>query len=103
MQSLANDFLANPSQIQVGSLNLSANASIKQIIETVEDIDKFILLLKILKDASNKGAKSLIFTETKRGCESLARDLRTENFPVGSIHGDKSQYVLLTPGTRPSS
>ena len=103
VQNLAKDFLVSPSQIQVGSLNLAANSDIKQVIEVVEDSGKLVLLLNILKDAISKGSKILIFAETKRGCESLARDLKAENFLVGSIHGDKSQRVLLIPGTRSSS
>jgi ATP-dependent RNA helicase DDX5/DBP2 len=103
VQNLARDFLVNPTHIQVGSLNLSANSDIKQVIEVVEDSGKLVLLLKILKENISKGYKILIFAETKRGCESLSRDLRNENFPVGAIHGDKSQRVLLIPGTRPST
>ena len=103
VQNLAKDFSVNAAHIQVGSLNLAANSDIKQVIEVVEDSGKLVLLLSTLKNAVNKGSKILIFAETKRGCESLARDLRNENFPVGSIHGDKSQRVFLTPGTRSSS
>ncbi|OMJ85970.1 hypothetical protein SteCoe_12603 [Stentor coeruleus] len=91
VQNLAKDFLTDPIHIQVGSLNLSANSDIKQVIEVVEDSGKILLLLKILKDVMTKGYKILIFTETKRGCDLLARDLKGENFPVGSIHGDKTQ------------
>ena len=103
VQNLAKDFLVNPTHIQVGSLNLAANSDIKQVIEVVEDSEKLVLLLKILRESMPKGYKILIFAETKRGCESLARDLRNDNFPVGSIHGDKSQRVFLTPGTRSSA
>jgi superfamily II DNA/RNA helicase len=32
-----------------------------------------------------------IFCETKRGCDLLTRQLRTDGWPALSIHGDKSQ------------
>ena len=103
VQNLAKDFLVAPTHIQVGSLKLAANNDIKQIIEVVEDSDKLVRLISILKESLEKKFKILVFTETKRGCESLSRDLRNENFPVLCIHGDKSQRVLLTLGTRPNA
>jgi len=93
VQNLAKDYLNSPVHIQVGSLNLSANSDIKQVVEVVDDSGKLVALFRILKELADKGYKILIFTETKRGCESLARDLRNEGFPVGAIHGDKSQRV----------
>lgn len=94
VQTLARDFLKDPAHIQVGSLNLAANSDIKQVIEVTDDSNKVHLLLKILKDVTSKGYKILIFTETKRGCDSLSRDLKNQNFLVGPIHGDKTQRVL---------
>jgi ATP-dependent RNA helicase DDX5/DBP2 len=99
VQRLAQDFLAQPVHIQVGSLNLAANADIKQVVEVVDESSKLVQLFRVLKDEEKKACKMLIFTETKRGCEALARDLRNEGFPVGAIHGDKTQRVWLTAGT----
>lgn len=96
VQALANDFLVNPAHIQVGSFNLSANSDIRQYIEVIDDNQKQNLLYKVMKEFVPKGFKIVIFTETKRGCDSLARDLKNENFPAGAIHGDKSQRVILT-------
>ena len=93
VQNLARDFLTDPVHIQIGSLNLAANSDIKQVVEVVEDSGKLVSLLRILREMTGKAFKVLIFTETKRGCEGLARDLRNEGFPVGAIHGDKSQRV----------
>lgn len=93
VQNLAHDFLNNPVQVQVGALGLSANKDIRQLIELVDDSGKLMLLLRILQDSIAKGFKILIFTETKRGCDSLARDLKNEKYIVGAIHGDKSQPV----------
>ena len=89
VQTLAKDFLKQPVHIQVGSLNLAANARIRQVVEIVDEGDKFVTLTRRLKEIG--GCKVVIFTETKRGCESLCRNLRSERFPATSIHGDKSQ------------
>lgn len=37
------------------------------------------------------GSKILIFAETKKGADSLTRDLRIDGWPALSIHGDKKQ------------
>jgi hypothetical protein len=37
------------------------------------------------------GSRILIFSETKRGCDNLTRQLRQDGWPALAIHGDKSQ------------
>ena len=37
------------------------------------------------------GRRILIFSETKRGCDAVTRQLRQDGWPALSIHGDKSQ------------
>ena len=37
------------------------------------------------------GRRILIFSETKKGCDNLTRQLRQDGWPALSIHGDKSQ------------
>lgn len=41
VQRLAKSFLKNPVQVNVGSLDLTAVHSVKQIIEIIDDGDKF--------------------------------------------------------------
>ena len=47
-------------------------------------------LIKLLEQVMD-GSKILIFLETKRGCDQVTRQLRTDGWPALSIHGDKSQ------------
>lgn len=46
-----------------------------------------------------------VFCETKRGCDTLTRQLRQDGFPALCIHGDKSQqerdWVLLVGAPTP--
>lgn len=37
------------------------------------------------------GSRILIFMDTKKGCDQITRQLRTDGWPALSIHGDKSQ------------
>ena len=92
VQAMARDFLKNPVHIQVGSLNLAANIDIEQLIEFVDEDRKLPLLLRILEDILKDGkTKIVVFTETKRGCDMLGRELREKRLPVEALHGDKTQ------------
>jgi len=92
VQDLARCFLTNPEHIRIGSDNLAANAQIKQYVEFVEEAGKFDLLVKVLSTVSRiANSKVVVFAETKRGCETLFRQLREKQWPAEAIHGDKSQ------------
>jgi ATP-dependent RNA helicase DDX5/DBP2 len=93
VQALASDFLTRPAHIQIGSSQPTANLNIRQFIEVVEDSGKLALLFRVMKEFIPKGHKIVVFTETKRGCDSLARDLKNERLSAEAIHGDKSQRV----------
>lgn len=77
-------------------MDLSANHNIIQKIELVDEGNKMQLLMRIIKDVMTPDTKIVIFAETKRGCESLCRDLREEQLPAASLHGDKTQRVSLS-------
>ncbi|XP_058835248.1 uncharacterized protein LOC131692296 [Topomyia yanbarensis] len=99
VQALAEDFLHDYIQINVGSLNLSANHNIHQIVEICEEGDKEGKLLGLLKEiASDANNKIIIFVETKKKVEDLLKNIVRDGYGATSIHGDKSQserdYVL---------
>lgn len=91
VQNMANDFLKDPYQVHVGSLDLRANKDIEQRIEMLTDYDKFTRLTDLLRNLP-KNDKAIIFVETKKGCDQLTRSLKDQNLNVGSIHGDKTQH-----------
>lgn len=94
VRQLAEDFLGKFTQINVGSLELCANHNIKQVICVCEESEKQTqlqeLLQKIHEQNENPG-KILIFAETKRGVDHLARFIQNFGVRCCSIHGDKSQ------------
>ena len=90
IRQLANDFLRNPIQVTIGSLELSANKSIAQKFEFCsgyEKTKKFIGMLDKIMD----GSRILVFCETKRGCDDLTKALRSDGWPALGIHGGKEQ------------
>ncbi len=57
--------------------------------QVVPDYDKYNELEKLMRE--HKDQKTLIFCETKRGCDSLTAQMRSAGFPALALHGDKSQ------------
>lgn len=75
---LSRDFQHDAYQVTVGSLDLRANVSIKQIVEVVSDYDKYTRLCDHLRNY-NDGSRVLIFVETKKGCDQLTRSLQVRS------------------------
>ena len=77
-------------QVTIGSTELKANHMIQQDFQFPQEYDKYTLLNKLLEREMD-GSRILIFCETKRGCDTVTRQLRQNGYPALSIHGDKSQ------------
>ncbi|XP_038133961.1 probable ATP-dependent RNA helicase DDX5 [Cyprinodon tularosa] len=92
VRQLAEDFLKDYVQINIGALQLSANHNILQIVDVCNDLEKEDKLLRLLEEImSEKENKTIIFVETKRRCDELTRRMRRDGWPAMGIHGDKSQ------------
>ncbi|MFH4976462.1 hypothetical protein AB6A40_003171, partial [Gnathostoma spinigerum] len=92
VRSLAADFQRNQAFLNVGSMELSANHNITQIVEVVEEHQKKERLLSILSHVTEESEnKTLVFVETKRKADELTRMMRKDGWPVLCIHGDKNQ------------
>ncbi|KAG6442240.1 ATP-dependent RNA helicase dbp2 isoform X2 [Manduca sexta] len=92
IQALAEDFLNDYIKVNIGSLNLSANNNIKQIVEICEEHEKEAKLANLLKEISTeKDNKVIVFVETKKKVDDIARAVRRSGHKALAIHGDKSQ------------
>lgn len=110
VRQLASDFLNDYIQVNIGSMDLSANHRITQIVEVVSDFEKRDRMIKHLeKIMETRTNKVLIFTSTKRIADDITRFLRQDGWPalctfpplgfhlyilltIGlAIHGDKQQ------------
>ncbi|XP_061715263.1 uncharacterized protein LOC133523606 isoform X1 [Cydia pomonella] len=92
IQTLAEDFLNDYIKVNIGSLNLSANNNIKQIIEICEEHEKEHKLTNLLKEiSSERDNKVIVFVETKKKVDDIARAVRRNGHKALAIHGDKSQ------------
>ncbi|KAM6504384.1 P-loop containing nucleoside triphosphate hydrolase protein [Amanita muscaria] len=91
VQKLANDFLQDMIQVNIGSMELTANHNIKQVVEVCSDFEKRAKLIKHLDQISAENAKVLIFVSTKRIADDITKYLRQDGWPALAIHGDKEQ------------
>lgn len=99
VQALAEDFLTDYIQINIGSLSLAANHNIRQIIEICQEHEKETKLSQLLREiGTERGSKMIIFVETKKKVDDITKTIKREGWSAISIHGDKSQperdYVL---------
>ena len=83
VRQLASDFQHEFIQVNIGSMDLSANHRITQIVEIVSDFDKRDRMSKhletIMEDRNNK---VLLFTGTKRVADEITRFLRQDGWPA---------------------
>uniref|UniRef100_A0A674D0Z9 RNA helicase n=1 Tax=Salmo trutta TaxID=8032 RepID=A0A674D0Z9_SALTR len=92
VRQLAEDFLRDYVQINVGALELSANHNILQIVNVCMENEKDNKLLQLMEEImAEKENKTIIFVETKKRCDELTRRMRRDGWPAMCIHGDKSQ------------
>lgn len=99
VRNLAEEFLHNYIHLNIGSLNLSANHNILQIVDVCEDYEKESKLMKLLAEISSENeTKTIVFVETKRKVDEITRAINRNGWKAIAIHGDKSQqerdYVL---------
>ncbi|XP_076585652.1 putative ATP-dependent RNA helicase DDX17 [Chaetodon auriga] len=92
VRQLAEDFLKDYIQINVGALELSANHNILQIVDVCMETEKDHKLFQLMEEImAEKENKTIIFVETKKRCDDLTRRMRRDGWPAMCIHGDKSQ------------
>uniref|UniRef100_T1IXR6 RNA helicase n=1 Tax=Strigamia maritima TaxID=126957 RepID=T1IXR6_STRMM len=88
---LAEDFLNDYIQINVGGVDLRANPNIHQVVDVCSEYDKYDKLIELLKQCQAENEKVLIFSMTKRTADELVHVIGDNGFRATSIHGDKSQ------------
>lgn len=76
---LAEDFLVDYIQANIGSLDLCTNHNITQVIQICEEYEKEHKLLKLLESImAEPENKTIVFVETKRKVDDLTRRLRRD-------------------------
>ncbi|XP_017300807.1 ATP-dependent RNA helicase p62-like [Diaphorina citri] len=92
VQKLAEDFLVDYVQLNIGSLNPTANHNIVQIVDVCQEHEKDYKLQGLLSQiGSERTSKTIIFVETKRKADDITRSVRNKGWAAVAIHGNKSQ------------
>lgn len=90
VQELAEEFLEEYTFMNIGSVELSANRNITQVVNVCPKDYKQEAFLNDM-EAEMKGKKTLVFAERKATVDRIERMLRNRKIPAIGIHGDKSQ------------
>ena len=100
VEALARDYQKDFIQVNIGSAELSASHTIKQIVDMCSEHEKYKKMRDIL-DKSLDGRnddKVIIFSATKRNADAISTDLNRDGYRAASLHGDKKQserdYVM---------
>jgi ATP-dependent RNA helicase RhlE len=88
IKALAQQFLNQPSEVQVAQRN-SVAATIAHRVHPVASERKRELLLKLLREDAT--GQTLVFARTKHGSDKLVRYLEQNGIRCAAIHGNKSQ------------
>ena len=93
IQDLSAQFLVDPVKVTVGSVDLSASHTVKQIVEVIDQGLKETRLEQLLqKYHSSRTNRVLIFALYKKEADRLESFLSRKGWKVASIHGDKNQH-----------
>lgn len=87
IRTLVSKFLVDPTTIDI-AVPGSTKTVEQDIIRAPRD-QKFEVLCKLLK--SEGATRTIIFVETKRAVEELAKNLTAAGYKTGYLHGDKRQ------------
>ena len=92
VRDLAHSYMCKPITVTVGNSNqLTANESIKQIVEVLEPHQKDQKLIDLLNKYHNRTNRVLVFVLYKKEATRVENAVRRAGWKCGSIHGDKSQ------------
>lgn len=91
VRKIATDFMNNPAQIFVGSLDLAAVSSVsQQIIITGQDSKRKLLYDFILK-TMGENDKAIVFVGRKAVADDISSELALNDINCACMHGDRDQ------------
>lgn len=92
VRKLAEDYLTDYVQVNIGNTEIHANHNIVQIVDVCEEHDKQHKLPRLLKEVmTQRENKTIIFCKMKHRTENVTRKLCRFGFNAVCIHGNKTQ------------
>ncbi|CRL05202.1 CLUMA_CG017979, isoform A [Clunio marinus] len=90
VRRLAASYMKNPFQVFVGSLDLAATHTVTQLIEIMDEEEKFNRIIKFTREMSDTD-KAIIFCGRKDSADSLSTEFALLGINCQSIHGNREQ------------
>lgn len=91
VRKIATDFMMDPIQVFVGSLDLAAVNSVSQEIVLTEPDQKRRLLMEFIVNTMGPKDKAIVFVSRKFVADDISSDLALSNIPCDCMHGDRDQ------------
>ena len=89
IKNIAGTVLRDPVHIEVTTRNAAAQ-NVSHFVYPIVRERKKMLLSHLIKE--EKLEQVLVFTRTKKGADSVAKELRAQNIKATAIHSDKNQF-----------
>lgn len=90
VRRLASSYMKNPYQVFIGSLDLAATHTVTQVIEILDEEEKYNRVLRFAKEMGPDD-KAIIFCGRKDRADSLSCDFVLSGISCQSIHGNREQ------------
>ena len=94
VRRLASTYMKNPIQVFVGSLDLAATHTVTQLIELMDEEDKFSRITKFVQEMKDD-EKCIIFCGRKDRADSLSCEFSLKGILCDCIHGNRDQVSFL--------
>lgn len=91
VRKLASDFMKDPIQIFVGSLDLAAVSSVSQEIIITDPEKKRKLLYDFILKTMTEQDKAIVFVGRKAVVDDIGSELALNDIPCQCMHGDRDQ------------
>ena len=92
VRRLATKYLNEPIQLYVGTLDLRAAKTVRQLLEMIQSEDqKNAILMNYIEKEMTEHDKVMVFVGRKATADNLSCDLIMKNIQCQSIHGDRQQ------------
>uniref|UniRef100_A0AAG5CTK2 RNA helicase n=1 Tax=Anopheles atroparvus TaxID=41427 RepID=A0AAG5CTK2_ANOAO len=90
VRRLAQSYMHDPIQVYIGTLDLAATHTVTQLVEVIEEDDKFYRIINFVRQMQPTD-KVIIFCGKKTRADDLSSEFVLADIPCQSIHGNREQ------------
>lgn len=91
VRKIANDFMNDPAQIFVGTLDLAAVHTVTQEVKMMDSDEKRKNLYEFIMNTMKDTDKAIVFVGRKAVADDIASELALNNIACQCMHGDRDQ------------